>query len=189
VITAHGAPHWPPYCIEDRTMASNAKSTKPLAITTANHPTIVAAVQAALAAALTPLGLAAKIDGRTTYDRGGEFATMKIQIVRAEGVDGSDTPTGKDAADFKAYAAMEGYDASWLGEWMPHPTLGDVQIRGFRARARSKPIIVKAKRDSREYILTVDALKTLAVRGGKTLPAHWSNEKDPLLAHAEKHLG
>lgn len=154
-------------------MTQNASVTPITTIDGKSHALILKEAKEALNAVLSKYGLTVAQAGNSTRNAEGTFANVKYTITVAprDGVS-----VGPEAQAYTRYAESEGLDPAWLGKSLPHPTMGDLTITGFRPKARKAPILVKEVRTGKSYIYTISGIKSLARRAGWTLPAHWSND-------------
>lgn len=139
-----------------------------------SHDLILKEARAALQAVAEKYGLTIKQDGMSTRDIAGTFAKVKytITVAPTEG----QGPVGVDATAYTRFAASEGLDPAWLGKTLTHPTMGPLEIIGFRPRAQKNPVIVKQASTGKSYVYNITDIKQLAKLAGWTLPAHWSND-------------
>lgn len=139
-----------------------------------SHDMLLKEAKAALQTVAEKYGLTIRQEGMSTRDHAGTFAKVKyiITVAQQEG----QGPVGVDALAYTRYAASEGLDPAWLGKTLTHPTEGELEVVGFRPRAKKNPVVVKNARNGKNYVYTIDGIKQLAKLAGWPLPAHWSND-------------
>jgi hypothetical protein len=154
-------------------------------ITAINSSAIQQQIAAAITVALADLGLTVRVK-KNMRDRAGTYTTIEVDVMVA--LDGADAvPVGPDAEKFKAYATSEGMDPAWLGRPLPHPTLGELKIIGFRPRSTKAPVLARCSKDGKDYVFPVDGIRALARRAGWEVPKSFAEGLEERGAQWEQH--